>query len=116
MAIPSRAAALLAAALFALPLSGCGCCGSGNSDGNVFAANHTDSGVPEDTNTFEMASFGDPFTGNLLGGPIAAGDARHVGAFQEDYYDARSEMQLGDVIEWFDRWVGANTDTFFDIF
>jgi hypothetical protein len=115
MAFPSRAAALLTAALLvALPLAGCG--RYHDDDGNVFVANMTDTTTPEDANTFELATFGDPFSGNLLASPVAAGDTRFVGEFEDDYYDARAEMSLGQTVEWFDRWVGDDSDIFFDIF
>lgn len=114
MHFPSRAAAFLTAALLALPLTGCG---EADYDGNVFVANHTDSGAaPEQALTFELASFGDPFSGNLLATPLDPGSSRFIGEFNDEYYDARSEMALGDLVEWFDSWVGAGQDAFFDIY
>jgi hypothetical protein len=113
MVFPSRAAAFLTAAVVALVLSGCG---HHDHDGNVFVANMTDTTTPEDANTFELAAFGDPFSGNLLGSPLTAGSTRFVGEFNDDYYDARSEMALGDLVEWFDVWVGDEHDAYFDIF
>jgi hypothetical protein len=116
MLSPLRAAAFLTAALLVLPLTGCGCCDDHDHEGNVFVANQTDTTTPEDANTFELAPFGVPFSGNLLGAPLPAGNTHFVGAFQEDYYDARAEMALGDLVEWFDIFVGADQDSFFDIF
>jgi hypothetical protein len=116
--VPSlRAAAFLTAALFALTLAGCGCCDDDDDDsGNVFVANMTDTTTPEDALTFELAPIGVPFSGNLLAAPLPAGSTHFVGEFQDDYYDARAEMALGDLVEWFDVFVGEGQDSFFDIF
>ena len=117
MVFTVRAAAFLAAALFALTLAGCGCCDDDDNDlANVFLANMTDTTTPEDANTFELAPFGVAFSGNLLAAPLPAGSTAHIGAFQEDHYDARAEMALGDLVEWFDIFIAEGEDSFFDIF
>jgi len=97
----------------ALLLAGCG---DYDYDGNVLLNNETDSGVPEDTLAFRLGRFGDPFTGNLLTVPLAPGSTIHLGGWHEDYYDAEADMQLGDLVEWFDVWIYADEDNFFDIF
>lgn len=108
-------ACLLVAA--ALPLAGCGWDHHHyDYDGNVFVDNRTNTTTPEQATAFRLAAFGDPFTGNLLGSPLDAGNARQVGRFHSDYYDAEADMFGGDLVEWFDRWVGASSDTFFDIY
>ena len=114
-------AVLLPAALpvAALPLAGCGCCGGGYYGyyyGNIFASNRTDTTTPEQALTFRIAAFGASFTGDLLGAPLDPGVTHYAGYFREEYYDAESDMFGGDLVEWFDRWVGAATDTYFDIF
>ena len=113
----SRVAALVLVASLALPLVGCGHGGyHDDPNGNIFVANRTDTTTPETANAFRLASFGDPFTGNLLSAPLNAGETRFIGEFHEDYYDAEADMAGGDLVEWFDRWVSYATDTHFDIY
>jgi hypothetical protein len=98
-----------------LLLAGCGC-DDDYDDGNVIVDNRTNTTVPEATLGFYLARFGDPFTGNLLAAPLPAGSAEHLGAWQADYYDAEADMELGDLITWFDVFVYADEDNFFDIY
>ena len=91
-------------------------CGWEDDDGDVFLTNYTDQNTPEKALTFRLASFGDPFTGNLLSSPLDPGSTRAIGEFDEDYYDAEADMELGDTITWPDVWVEAYEDTYFDIY
>lgn len=99
-------------ALGGLLLPGCGW----DDDGDVLLTNYTDRTTPEDADTFRLARFGDPFTGNLLTSPLGAGSTRAIGSFDEDYYDAEADMSGGDLVEWFDVWVAGGEDTYFDIY
>lgn len=108
------ALAALAALVLALPLGGCG--DVWDYDGNVIVDNRTDAGTPADATAFRLARFGDPWTGNLLPAPLPAGSTRHVGEWHEDYYDAVADMSVGSPAEWFDVWVFADEDNFFDIY
>ena len=110
---PPRRAVSALFALLSLVLAGCGW---DDRDGTVIVTNYTDSGTPEDVVAFRLARFGDPFTGNLLSSPLPAGSTRFVGDFREDYYDAEADMDLGDLVEWFDVWVEADDDTYFDVY
>lgn len=108
-----RCCALLLLAL-ALPLAGCG---DWDYDGNVIVDNRTDGAVtPELVLAFRLGRFGDPYTGNLLSAALPAGSAEHLGAWHEDYYDAQADMELGDLVEWFDVWIFADEDNYFDVY
>lgn len=113
------AARLLAAlALAALLLPGCGRRHHRDyHEGDIWVDNQTHStAVPtnEDLLTFRVAGFQDPFTGDLLGGSVLGEDsARHIGTFDEDYYDAEGDLELGQIIEWFDVFVGDRRDSYF---
>ena len=106
--------ALLSAGLGAGLLAGCGW--DEDEDGNILVDNQTDGGTPEQILAFRLARFGDPFTGNLLGAPLPPGSTEHLGSWHEDYYDAEADMELGDLVEWFDVWVYSDEDNFFDVF
>lgn len=99
----------------ALLLAGCGC-DEPDYDGNIIVDNRTDTTVPEAALGFFLSRFGDPFTGNLLSGPLPAGSAEHIGTWHSDYYDAEADMELGDLIQWFDVWIYPEEDNFFDIY
>jgi hypothetical protein len=85
-------------------------------DGNVFVNNETHTTTMEDVLAFRVAPFGEPFTGNLLPAPLPPAATRYVGRFQRDYYDAEADLSGGDLVEWFDVWVGDGQDVFFDVF
>lgn len=109
-----RFAPLAACAL----LLGLAACGHDHDDyrGNIYVDNQTHTGqapTNEDLLTFRIARFGDPFTGDLLGGALEEDAARFIGTFDEDYYDAEGDLELGQVIEWFDVFVGEEEDTWF---
>ena len=57
---------------------------------------------------------GHPFTGNLLPADLAPAATYNVGAMMEEYYDAEGDFELGDLIEWFDIWVGNQETTVFE--
>lgn len=104
------------ALLLALALA-CPACGWWDDDGTIIVDNRTDGGAsPEAALTFRLAAFGDPFTGNLLPAPLAAGSAVNLGQWHEDFYDAQADMELGDLVEWFDVFVYADEDNYFDIY
>ncbi len=82
--------------------------------GTVVVDNQTHTTTNEMLVTFQVAPFQLPFTGDLLGGtPIDPAEARFLGEFGTDYYDARGDLELGQVIEWFDEFVGNGDTTFF---
>ena len=112
-----RLVPLLVAAGLLLGLTGCGC-GSCANDlwGNVFVDNYTDTTTVEFVDFFQIAPIGQPWTGNLLSGPLPPGSTEHVGSFHEDYYDAYAELELGDFVEWFDVFVGYGEDVFFEVY
>ena len=113
MTLYARTAPLLLLLLMALPLAGCG---YDNYSGRVVVNNYTTTTTPESATAFRLAGFGSPFTGNLLGGPLAAGAALPLGDWDQDYYDAQADMVGGDLVEWFDIWVGGDRTTYFDIY
>ena len=43
-------------------------------------------------------------------------ETRSLGVFAEDYYDAEGDMELGDLIQWFDIFVGEGATTVFEVF
>ena len=96
----------------ALLLSGCG--HRHHDDGLVVVDNRTDLTTDESLLAFRMASFGDPFTGDLLGGDLVPGAARNLGVWREDFYDAEGDLELGQLIEWFDLFVGDGDTTVFE--
>ena len=119
--IPPRAGRrllpILALGVFALGLSGCGCCSEpDNYWGNIFVDNFTDTTTVEEVWFFQVAPFGQPWTGNLLSGPLPAGSTEFVGTFHENNYDAYAELELGDFVEWFDIFVGYGEDVFFEVY
>ena len=108
--------ALAPAALCVLLLGLAACGHHDDYEGNIFVDNQTHTGAAptnEDLLTFRVARFRDPFTGNLLGAPLEEDSARFIGTFDEDYYDAEGDLELGQIIEWFDVFVGEEEDTWF---
>jgi len=111
--LPLLLVPVLGASLF---LTGCG---RHHRDrvGDIWIDNQTQAGptpTNEDLLSFRIARFGEPFTGDLLGGtPVAEDSARFVGRFTEDYYDAQGDLELGQITEWFDVFVGDEEITWF---
>jgi hypothetical protein len=105
-----------ALALATLVLVGCSCCEEPGYWGNVFVDNLTHSTTLEDILDFRVAAFGQPWTGNLLGPPLPPAATRFVGTFSESYYDADAQLSGGDLVEWFDIFVGQELDVFFEVF
>lgn len=104
----------IVAALFGFVLlAGCG--HGHHHDGDIVVDNRTDLTTPEDLLTFRIAPFGQPFSGDLLGGTLVPLSSRLVGTFREDYYDAEGDLQGGGIIEWFDIFVGDGDTTVFEV-
>ena len=105
-------------AFLALGLAGCSCdsCEPDNYWGNVFVDNYTDTTTVEEVWLFQLAPVNQPWTGNLLSGPLPPGATEFVGTFHEDYYDAYAELELGDFVEWFGIFVGYGEDVFFEVY
>ena len=82
-------------------------------EGEIVIENRTDLTTNELVMTFFVAPFGQPWTGDLLGGPLPILDARSMGIWPEDHYDAEADMELGTVVEWFDLFVGLGDTTVF---
>jgi hypothetical protein len=98
--------------LLALALAGCG---HHHDDGFIVVDNRTDLTTNEALLTFHVAPFGLPFSGDLLGGDLLPLESRFIGVFAEDYYDAQGELELGQLIEWFDTFVGNDDTTVFEV-
>ena len=77
--------------------------------------NLTNFGVPESLLNFFIAPFGEPFTGDILGGELFAGETRFIGTFAEDVYDAEGDLEFGQIIEWLDIFVGNGENAFFEV-
>jgi len=84
-------------------------------EGRIVVDNRTDLTTDEALLTFRVAAFGRPFTGDLLGGPLPPGAGRNLGYWDEDYYDAEGDLELGGLIEWFDLFVGNGDTTVFEV-
>jgi len=122
--MPTRLSVLLLAVVALAALPGCG----GDTYvapppvpptpalGAVYVDNLTDQGVPEFALGFFLARVDGPFTENLLPGDLAPAATQYVGDFIEYSYDAEADMELGDLVTWFDIWVPAFDDTFFEIY
>ncbi len=109
----SAFAAVLGLALAAATLTACGH-DHHHDNGLVVVDNQTQTTTNEMLLTFRVAPFQLPFTGDLLNGmPIDPGGARFIGEFGPDYYDAEGDLELGQIIEWFDEFVGHGDTTFF---
>lgn len=108
-----RGALLLAVLATGFGLTGCG--HDHEHYGFVVVDNRTDLTTNEDLLAFRLAPFGSPFTGDLLGGALAPLSARNLGPWPQDYYDAEGDLQLGQLIEWFDVGVGHGDQTVFEV-
>ena len=102
------ASLLLSAAL----LAGCG--HHHHDDGFIVVDNRTDLTTNEMLMAFRLAPFGEPYTGDLLGAPLPEGTAQNLGIWREDFYDAEGDLELGQLIEWFDLFVGNGDTTVFE--
>jgi hypothetical protein len=109
-----RRAALVAGLLVAA--SALGACGRHrhHHEGQVVVDNRTDLTTNEMLLDFRLAPFGEPFSGDLLGGALPPASARFIGTFHEDFYDGEGELELGMIVEWFDLFVGDGETTVFE--
>lgn len=112
--IPVRPVGGLLLLLAVLLLVGCGSSHHSH-EGYVLVDNRTDLTTNEFLWAFRLAPFGQPFTGDLLSADLAPAATANLGAFQEEYYDAEGDLELGDLIEWFDIWVGDQQTTVFEV-
>jgi hypothetical protein len=80
----------------------------------VLVDNRTDLTTNEVLIAFRLAPFGQPFTGDLLTADIAPAATRNLGTWGEEYYDAEADLELGDLVEWFDIFVGNQETTVFE--
>ena len=90
-------------------------CGHSHYDdtGDIVVINETHLTTTEDLLDFFVARFGDPFSGDILGGTLGPNSARSLGSFTEDYYDAQGNLSGGQLVEWFDEFVGDGYTTEF---
>ncbi len=116
------------AALLVLPLAGCG---GGHSHydevyveevviipvGDVEVDNQTDlSGTFENLFYFDMTPAGlNAWTGNLLPFDVLPGEIVFLGQWDEDFYDAEAEADLG-IVSFFDIFVEGGFTTTFEVF
>ena len=106
--------AFFAVAVMVLPA--CGRSRRYRDEGDIVVDNQTILTTNEDLLSFRVAAFGDPFSGDFLGGiALPEGGSRYIGEFDEDYYDAEGDLELGQVIEWFDEFVGDDRRTTFEV-
>lgn len=116
--LPRRLAVVLAILAMA-PALLLGGCGSKKEyppfNGTVLVDNVTHTTTNEILFTFFLSPFGQPWTGDLLGGDLFPNESRSLGVWGEDYYDAEGDMELGDVIQWFDIFVGEGATTVFEV-
>ena len=126
---PGRAALVilaLVAALVAVPGCGCSDCNSNTVIvdtywGNVFVSNLTPDLVPvEWVDTFFLAPVDGDFTANLLPASLPPGRTQFVGTFSESLYDAEADTSIAgepfDLITWFEIFVGAADDVYFEVY
>ncbi len=128
-ASPGRTALLilaLVAALVAVP--GCGCSSCDYNEvivdtywGNVFVSNLTPDLVPvEWVDTFFLAPVDGDFTANLLPTSLPPGRTQFVGTFGENLYDAEADTSIAgepfDLVTWFEIFVGAADDVYFEVY
>ena len=112
----SRLLALLCLIVLTPALVGCGPPPAPPYYGFIVVDNRTDTTTDEILHSFFLSPFGRPWTGDLLGGDLFPLETRSVGVWHEDYYDAEGDMELGDVILWFDIFVGEGATTVFEVF
>jgi len=95
-------------------------CGHGHRDplpplGEAVVDNRTDLTTNEILFDFFIAAPGSPFSADLLGGDLPPSEARSVGFFPSNVYDAEGDLELGQVISWFDVFVGEGDTTVFEV-
>jgi hypothetical protein len=85
--------------------------------GDVEIDNQTDlSGTFENLFFFDMAPAGTAlWTGNLLPFDVLPGEVLYVDSFDEDFYDAEAEADLG-IVSFFDIFVEGGYTTTFEVF
>jgi hypothetical protein len=85
--------------------------------GDVEVDNQTDlTGSFEDLYSFEMApAQTNLWTGNLLPTVLFPGEITYVGTFDEDFYDAVGDLDLG-FVDFFDIFVEAGFTTTFEAY
>ncbi len=103
----------LALAGLAFALVGCG--HRHHAEGFVLVDNRTDLTTNESLLAFRLAPFGSPFTSDLLGGDLPPLSARSLGGWPETFYDAEGDLERGQLIEWFDLFVGDGDTTVFEV-
>lgn len=113
--LPARAFLLVPLLLAAGGLAACGHHHDHPHAGIAVVDNRTDLTTNEKLMTFRMAGFGLPFSADILGGDLPVLSARTVGSFEADYYDGQGDLELGQLIEWFDLWVGDGASTVFEV-
>ncbi len=124
MRLPRLLPVLLGLALLLLPLVGCGgggdCydCGGDYDDywGYAYVSNRTHLTTWEWVVFFELAPVNGDWTGDLLAWDVPPAGIEFVGTFDEDYYDAYAELEFGDYVEWFDAFIGAGQNSFFEVY
>jgi hypothetical protein len=109
----ARLAPVLIALLLAVSVAGCGY--DYDYFGYVYLLNSTGLTTNELVLTFFIAPDGVPFGGDFLSMPLSPGDEDYIGEFDEDWYDAESDLEFGDLTEWFDIWVGDYDDAVFEV-
>ncbi len=126
-ASPIRSLALALALLGALALPACGGGGHHHDDhvdvvilpplADIEIDNQTDlSGSFENVFFFDLTPAGTAlWTGNLLPFDVLPGEILYVGSFDEDFYDAEAEGDLG-LVSFFDIFVEGGFTTTFEVF
>jgi len=113
-----RRPALALSLLLGVALGGCG---HGDSHGHpppsgeAVVDNRTDLTTNEILLNFFLAAQGNPYSADLLGGDLLPTEARSVGFFPTNIYDAEGDLELGQIIEWFDVFIGEGDTTFFQV-
>ena len=100
--------------------AGLGACGHSHShplppQGEAVVDNRTDQTTPEILYNFFLGAQGSPFSADLLGGDLLPQDARSVGLFPTNIYDAEGDLELGQIIQWFDVFIGEGDTTVFEV-
>jgi hypothetical protein len=85
--------------------------------GTAEVDNRTDATSFEDVLSFRLApAASGTFTGNLLDAPLPPGWTADAGDFLADVYDGESDLELGDLVTWFDVPLPAANVTTFEVF